>query len=88
MLSIERLYGAATPFGGLSCRAKETVMADNKIQGEGDYISGKKYQEMQHEFAEKGPVKEKAREAEQALDGPEGAELEEARKETGAGKTR
>jgi hypothetical protein len=88
MLSIERLYGAPAPLGGLSCQAKETVMADNKIQGEGDYISGKKYQEMQHEFAEKGPVKEKAREAEQALDGPEGAELEEARKETGAGKTR
>lgn len=62
-------------------------MADNKIQGEGDYISGKKYQDMQHEFAEKGPVEQKAREAEQALDGPEGEALEEARKDTGAGKT-
>jgi len=62
-------------------------MADSKIQGEGDYISGKKYQEMQHEFAKTGPVEEKAREAEQALDGPEGAELEEARKDTGEGKT-
>jgi hypothetical protein len=66
---------------------KETVMADNKIQGEGDYISGRKYQEMQHEFAEKGPVKQKAREAEEALDSPEGDELEEARRETGEGKT-
>ncbi len=63
-------------------------MADNKIQGEGDYISGKKYQEMQHEFAEKGPVTGKAREAEEALDGPEGQDLEQARRETGAGKTR
>lgn len=62
-------------------------MADNKIQGEGDYISGKKYQDMQHEFAEKGPVEQKAREAEQALDGREGEALEEARKDTGAGKT-
>jgi hypothetical protein len=62
-------------------------MADNKIQGEGDYISGKKYQEMQHQFAEKGPVEQKAREAEEALDGPEGEELEEARRETGQGKT-
>ena len=61
-------------------------MADNKIQGEGDYISGKAYQEMQHEFAEKGPVKQKAREAEEALDGPEGPELEKARKDTGQGK--
>ncbi len=43
---------------------------------------------MQHEFAEKGPVAEKAREAEEALDGPEGAALEEARRETGEGKTR
>ena len=62
-------------------------MADNKIQGEGDYISGKKYQQMQHDFAEKGPVKQKAREAEQALDGPEGAELEEARRRTAEGQT-
>ena len=62
-------------------------MVDDKIQGEGDYISGKKYQEMQHEFAENGPVAEKAREAEEALDGPEGADLEKARRETGEGKT-
>lgn len=63
-------------------------MANNKIQGEGDYISGKKYQDMQHEFAEKGPVEQKAREAEQALDGPEGEALEEARKDTAEGKIR
>ena len=62
-------------------------MADeNKIQGEGDYISAKRYQKEQHDFARNGPVEQKAREAEEALDGPEGAELEEARKETGAGK--
>ena len=58
-------------------------MTDNKIQGEGDYVSGKKYQKMQQEFAEKGPVERKAREAEQALDGPEGEELERARRKTG-----
>ncbi|WP_293678536.1 hypothetical protein [uncultured Phenylobacterium sp.] len=63
-------------------------MTDKKIQGEGDYISGKKYQDMQHEFAENGPVEEKAREAEEALDGPEGQDLEQARRETGEGKTR
>ena len=61
-------------------------MADSKIQGEGDYVSGKKYQDMQHDFARKGPVEEKAREAEEGLDGPEGAELERARRETGDGK--
>ena len=62
-------------------------MADNKIQGEGDYVSGRKYQEMQHEFAKKGDVEQKAREAEESLDGPEGEELEQARRETGEGKT-
>lgn len=61
-------------------------MANSKIQGEGDYISGKKYQEMQHEFAQNGPVEEKAREAEQALDGPEAADLEQARRDTANGK--
>ena len=62
-------------------------MGDTKIQGEGDYISAKRYQQEQQAFAETGPVEEKAREAEEALDGPEGAELEQARQETGQGKT-
>jgi hypothetical protein len=62
-------------------------MADTKIQGEGDYISGKKYQDMQHEFAKNGPVEEKAREAEEALDGPEGEAIEQARQEAAEGDT-
>jgi len=62
-------------------------MTDPKIQGEGDYESAKRFQQEQHDFARNGPVEEKAREAEEALDGPEAAELEAARKETGKGKT-
>ena len=58
-------------------------MSDTKIQGEGDYEAARRFQEAQHEFAKSGPVEEKAREAEEALDGPEGADLEQARKETG-----
>lgn len=61
-------------------------MADNsKIQGEGDYVSGERYQKMQHEFAKSGKVDEAAHEAEEALDGPEAAELEKARQETAKG---
>ena len=61
-------------------------MADNgKIQGEGDYVSGKRYQEMQHDFAKSGKVDKAAHEAEDALDGPEGEELEKARRETAKG---
>ena len=62
-------------------------MGDDTPQGEGDYESARRYQKEQHDFAENGPVEEKAREAEQALDGPEGEDLEKARKETGEGKT-
>ena len=58
-------------------------MSDTKIQGEGDYEAARRFQEQQHEFAKSGPVEEKAREAEEALDGPEGEDLERARKETG-----
>lgn len=61
-------------------------MGDNKIQGEGDYESARRYQKDQHEFAKSGEVEKKAREAEDALDGPEGEELERARKETGEGR--
>ena len=62
-------------------------MTDDKIQGEGDYVAAKRFQKDQQAFAETGPVEQKAREAEQALDGAEGAELEQARKDTGEGET-
>jgi hypothetical protein len=66
--------------------AGRATMSNDKIQGEGDYVSGRKFQDMQHEFAKSGPVTEKAREAEEALDGPEGEELEQARQDTADGK--
>jgi len=58
--------------------------ADNKIQGEGDYEAARRFRKAEEEFVRTGPVEPKAQEAEDALDGPEGAELERARKETGA----
>jgi hypothetical protein len=62
-------------------------MADNKIQGEGNYDAARKFDKDERDFIAKGDVEKKAREAEQALDGPEGEALEKARKDTGAGKT-
>ena len=59
-------------------------MADDpKIEGEGSYSGARQFQKDQHEFAKNGPVEQKAIEAEEALDGPEGEELEQARRETG-----
>ncbi len=58
-----------------------------KLKGEGSYEGAKKYQDAQHEFAKKGDVKGKAREAAEALDGPEAEELEAARKKSALGKT-
>ena len=58
----------------------------SKVQGEGDYESGRRFQDAERSFAEKAPVEQKAREAEQALDGPEGPELEKARRETAKGR--
>ncbi len=60
-----------------------------QVQGEGDYVSAKKYQDAQHEFAkDEGKVEKKAKEAEDALEGPEGAELEQARQEAAKGQPR
>lgn len=57
-----------------------------EVQGEGDYVSAKTYQKAQHEFAkDQGKVQQKAKEAEAALEGPEGAELEKARQEAAKG---
>jgi len=58
------------------------------LEGEGSYIGGKKYQDAQHKFAKSGPVKEKAREAEQALEGDEAQELEAARERAARGDTK
>jgi len=63
-------------------------MADkNQIQGEGNYEAARRYREEQEKFAKSGKVEEKAHEAEEALDGPEGEELERAREETAKGRT-
>ena len=57
---------------------------NNQIQGEGNYDAGRRYQKEQHEFAKQtGKVKKGAHEAEEALEGPEGEDLERARRETG-----
>ncbi len=62
--------------------------ADGKLQGEGDYRSARKFQKEQHEFASDDErVDRRAQEARDALDGPEGEELEKARKDTAAGRT-
>jgi len=55
----------------------------NQIQGEGNYDAGRKFDAEERAFVKSGQVDQKAREAEEALDGPEGETLERARKETG-----
>ena len=61
-------------------------MAGNQIQGEGNYEASRKFQKHEAEFVKTGPVEQKAIEAEEALDGPEGEELERARVETAKGR--
>lgn len=55
----------------------------SKIQGEGNYDAARKFDADERAFVKSGQVEKKAREAEDALDGPEGADLERACKETG-----
>lgn len=55
-----------------------------KNEGEGNKTAAREYNKKQKEFAQSGPVKEKAREAADALDGDQADELEKARKESGA----
>ena len=57
----------------------------DQVQGEGDYVSARKYQKEQQAFARSGKVEPAAKAAEEAIEGPEGAELERARKETAKG---
>lgn len=58
-----------------------------KMEGEGSREGSRRFQEAQREFAQKGDVEGKAKEAARALESDEAAELEEARKASAAGKT-
>ena len=53
----------------------------SQIQGEGNYDAARKFDAEERAFVKKGDVEQKAKEAEEALDGPEGEELEKARKQ-------
>ena len=56
-----------------------------KLEGEGSYEAARAFIKDQHAFAKSGQVEKKAREAADALDGPEGEELERARQATKKG---
>ena len=53
-------------------------MPDEKIQGEGNYTAARQYDREQKRFAESGKVEKAARDAAQAVQGPEGEHLREA----------
>jgi hypothetical protein len=60
---------------------------EGKVQGEGDYVAGRRFQDAERSFAEKeSRVRRKAREAADALEGPEAGDLEAARRTSGEGK--
>ena len=59
----------------------------SEVQGEGDYKSARKFQAEEQAFVKSGRVEQKAREAADALDGPEGPELEAARKASAEGRS-
>ena len=57
-----------------------------QVQGEGDYVSARRYQKGQHEFARSGRVEPAAEAAERAVDGPDGKALERARRQAAHGR--
>lgn len=61
----------------------EFAAARFALRGEGDSLSARDYQSAQHRFATSGKVQGKARDAAQAIDSDEGAELERARVQSG-----
>lgn len=56
----------------------ETIMANQKNEGEGNKTAARHYNKDQQAFVKSGQVQQAAHEAEQALDGAEGNELREA----------
>lgn len=65
----------------------KTSQPNSKIQGEGNYEAARRFDKEEQDFVKNGPVEKKAREAADALDGPEADELEAARKASAEGKS-
>jgi hypothetical protein len=68
-----------------SKKPDEAANGGDGLQGEGNYAAARRFDEAERSFVEKGPVEKKAREAADALDGPEAADLEAARRSTAEG---
>jgi hypothetical protein len=68
-----------------SKKPDDGVNSGDGLQGEGNYAAARRFDEAERSFVEKGPVEKKAREAADALDGPEAADLEAARRSTAEG---
>lgn len=61
----------------------KTPASEQGEHGEGNYKAGRAFQDAQHEFAkDEDKVRKGAQEAADAIDGPEGGELEQARRES------
>jgi hypothetical protein len=83
---IDLLYSEPRPRRGVTPKTDTEALAmtdKTQIQGEGNYDASRKFDAEERAFVESGKVPQKAKEAEDALDGPEGEDLERARKETG-----
>jgi hypothetical protein len=61
--------------------------ANAKVQGEGDYEAVWRFQNEEQAFVRDSAVVQRAREAADALDGPERPELEAARNVSAAGRS-
>lgn len=57
------------------------------VQGEGNYEAARKFDKEERTFVESGKVEAAAKAAKDALDGPEGADLEAARQSSARGET-
>lgn len=57
---------------------------DDENQGEGDRAAARRYNQNVREFVESGKAEPAARDAREAIDGPEGEDLERAEKEAAA----
>lgn len=60
--------------------------AEGAAEGEADQVTGHRFQAAERSLAENAPARKKARQTAEALEGPDGPEPQQARRQTGAGK--
>jgi len=74
----EERQHATPPAAEQAAKHEGTASSETELEGEGSYTAGRRYDDSVRDFVDSGAVEGSAREAQRAVDSPEGDDLRDA----------